>query len=48
MTQGSIIAGSAIVLLAIAWFIVKALVGHLAATLLGKRIAKWRRDRRNK
>jgi hypothetical protein len=43
MTQGSIIAGGAI-----AWFIVKALVGHLAATLLGKRIAKWRRDRRNK
>lgn len=34
--------------LALLWFLVKAIVGHLAATWLAKRLARWYRQRKRK
>lgn len=44
--HGSLIIGGALVILALAWFIVKALVAHLAATWLGKKISRWWKGRK--
>lgn len=43
MVQGSVVAVGALLLVALIWFMVKALVGHWLATEIGRRIAARRR-----
>lgn len=43
MVQGSVVAAGVLLLIALVWFMVKALVGHWLATEIGKRIAARRR-----